>query len=370
MQNIKYQIEHSGLSNEDLAKKSGISIERIDGFLAGRDEPTMSDIRKLSKALKLSIDFLISGSEKFEKINVLFRDAIKNMNEKQKADKLSYMVGNSFSLLTEFQPNELLFGGFPSVENTYKNARLLAAKFRELFCNADFLIPLLHLPKIVSEELKCIVFVTELGKDVDGASAIINKIPFIFISPRFEPRMLFTLAHELAHIIAHHNQNEDFAKVDHYISTLTRNKSKDEGFANAFASELLLPEEGVAVTLQKIRKHFSITGNLGDVEIIYLSRIYGVSFDAAAKRCEDMKLIPTGGAASLSENLKERHGSAEKRAEGLRIPERPRIEFPKVSSSLIKSAIDKVYKGEISLGKASEILSIPFAEILKHNAHE
>jgi len=370
MQNLIYHISNSGLSKEDLAKKSGISIERINDFLRGNTEPTMSDVRKLSKALKLSTDFLIANSDKYEEINVLFRQAIHSDKEKQKADKISYIVGNSFSLLKDYQANQFLFEGFPQVDNTYSNARLLASKFREIFCNNDFVSPILNLPRLISEELNCILFVIDLGRDVDGASAVINSVPFIFISPRFEPRMLFTLAHELGHIIAHHNKDVNFAKIDQHISEIGRNKFKDEAFSNAFASELLLPEEGVGITLQKIRQHFKITGNLGDVEIIYLSRIYGVSFEVAAKRCEDLKLIPSGGAISLYEKLKKDHESPEKRADELNIPERPKIEFPKVSSSLIKSAISKVNSGEISLGKASEILSISIADIVNYNAIE
>ena len=233
---------------------------------------------------------------------------------------------------------------------------------------SDFVSPLLNLPEIISSELKFILFVIDLGKDIDGASAIINQVPFIFISPRFAPRMLFTLAHELCHILAHHNETNDFATIDEQINAITRNRDKDESFANAFASELLLPEEGVGITLKKIREHLSITGSLGDIEILYLSRIYGVSFEVAAKRCEDMDLLPRGGAASIYEALKANHGSPEKRAEELNISERPEIPFPKISPALIQTAMTKVRNGEMSLGRASEILSIPITDILTYNS--
>jgi Zn-dependent peptidase ImmA (M78 family) len=217
----------------------------------------------------------------------------------------------------------------------------------------------------VAEELKCILFVTDLGSDTDGASAFINNVPFIFLAPRFEPRMLFTLAHELAHIIAHHKEDADYLKIDGRIVELGRNKVKDEAFANAFASELLMPEEGVGYTLKSIREKLHMTNpSLSDIEIIYLSRIYGVSFEVAAKRCEDLNLLPKGGSVSLSEAIKKDFGTAEKRADALGIKERPKIIFPKVSSVLLGEAIDKIQSGEISIGKVSEILSIPMDEIL------
>jgi Zn-dependent peptidase ImmA (M78 family) len=370
MQNIKYYIQNLNISKEALSLKTGLSLERINSLISGEIEITMSDIRKLSKVLKLSTDFLVSDIDKFEEINILFRKAGKIQGANQEADKVSYMIGNTFSLLGNAHSNQSLFSNFPQVENSSENARKFAAKFRQLFLNNDFHSPLLNLPKIVSDELNCILFVVDLGKEVDGASAIINSIPFIFISPRFEPRMLFTLAHELAHILSHHDKNQNFAKFDSNISVNKNQRFKDEYFANAFASELLLPEEGVGITLKALRSHFKNDGPLGDIEIIYLSRIYGVSFEVAAKRCEDLKLLPIGGSVSISEKIKSLYDSAEKRAEEINIPERPKIEFPKVSPKLIKLAIDKINSGEISLGKASEILSVSVSDLVKFNVQE
>jgi len=370
MLNLLFHIKNSDLNLEELAKKSGLNVDRIQGFLNESIEPTMSDIRKMSKALKLSVDFLTSDESKYADVAVLFRKAVKNDSERLKADKVSYMVGNSFKLLQNMQLEDKLLPLFPQGrENNSANARLLASMFRQIFCNGDFFSPLLHLPEIVSKELNCILFIKDLGQDIDGASAIVKSVPFIFISPRFEPRMLFTLAHELGHILAHHDRGEDFVKFDHDISAFRNSKMGDEAFANLFASELLLPEEGVGVTLKSIRSSLDLKGHIGDLEIILLSRIYGVSFEVAAHRCEALKLIPQGGARSLYEEIIKVHKSPEKRAEEANLPERPKIEFPKVSSTLINSAIRKVYAGDISLGKASELLSLSIADIIHYNAN-
>ena len=370
MQNLRYYIENSGLTIKALSEKSGITPDRISSIVIDGAEPTMSDVRKLSKVLKLSIDFLTSDNKQYEELNLLFRKALSSEKEKQNADKISYIVGNTFSLLSTYKANPLLFEGFPIIQNTYSEAGDLANKFRELFCKSDFVSPLLDLPKIIAEELNCVLYVTDLGQGFDGASAIINKIPFIFISPRFKPRMLFTLAHELGHIIAHHDKEVDFANFDKHTTFLKRNKSKDEGFANAFASQLLLPANGVGITLHKIRELMNIEGDLGDVEIILLSRIYGVSFEVAAKRCEDLDLLPEGGAISLYEHITKHHESPEKRAAQLQLPDRPVITFPKVSPALIKAAIGKINAGEMSLGKVSEILSVSITDIINQNIEQ
>jgi Zn-dependent peptidase ImmA (M78 family) len=364
MINLVYHIKNSGLSIEKLSVKTGITEDRIMAILENVTHPTMSDIRKFSKALKLSIDFLISDNSQFQEINLLFRQAIRNENDKFKADKFSHIIGNTFSILENYISPTELFNKFPRNENTYQHAESLADLFRSMFLDNDYVSPMLNLPRLLADKLNCIIYVTDIGVDVDGASAMINNVPFIFISERFPPRMLFTLAHELGHILAHHNIGENFAVFDKKITTLRNDTFIEESFSNAFASCLLLPKEGVGITLKKIREHFHITGELGDIELLYLSRIYGVSFEVAGKRCEDLDLLPSGGAISLYEKLKAEHESPEKRAKEIGIQQRPNIEFPRVSSNLIYSAIKKINSGEVSLGKASEILSMPIHEII------
>ncbi len=367
MQNLIDNIKKSGLSVPIISKRSGLDVEKINSIIQGNVEPNLNEVRKLSKALKVSSDFLLSKAERFPELNLLFIGAYTKDSDQFKVDKITYLIGSSFQLLDDDYLQSSALGRFPSVENTFLNARLLAGKFREFYSDGNFIEPLIDLPLIVSDDLKCILFVTDLGNHTDGASAIINNTPFIFISPRFEPRMLFTLAHEIAHIISHHSAKSDYLKIDNRIAELGRNKFKDEAFANAFASELLLPEEGVGYTLKSIREKLNISGRpLGDIEIIYLSRIYGVSFEVAAKRCEDLKLLPQGGAASLSDEIKKMFGSAERRAEELQIRDRFKIIFPRVSPLLLNAAIKKINAGELSIGRVSEILSIPIDEILRH----
>ena len=130
-----------------------------------------------------------------------------------------------------------------------------------------------------------------------------------------------------------------------------------------------MPRQGLGITLRKIREMQQRPNKeLGDLELLLLSRIYGVSFYAAAKRCEDLQLLPRGGAASLTESLTKEYGSPEKRAEAANLPPRPKSEFPKMPAPLLKAALDKVRSGQISVGKASSILGLSIADLLAANA--
>lgn len=367
MNKLKEFFEQSGLRLEQLEKKTSIPKAKLQNLLEGRIEANMDDLRKIAKAFSLPISYLLSVDDKVEKVKVMFRNEIKAPSSYYEADKFSLLIGNSFALLENYQTDQNLKNYFSPVHNDFDNARLLAIKFREIYADGDQVSPLFSLPQILEERLRCIIYVSEIG--ADGASAYINGVPFIFISPRFEGRMLFTCAHELGHILGHYDKRQDFVHYDEDIfKTKSASEPLKESFANVFASNLLMPEKGVGIALKKIREHLKNNSDqIGDVEIHYLCRLYGVSFDSAAMRLENLNLIPKGAAFSLSRELSTKYGSPEKRAESLGLPARTKINFPKISPTLVSNAINKITEGKLSIGKASEILSLSVKEILtKH----
>jgi Zn-dependent peptidase ImmA (M78 family) len=272
-------------------------------------------------------------------------------------------------LLAESQPQPPRWiGRFTKGGTSYAEAELNATLFRKQFCDDDQLSPLYSLPKIVTHQMEILLFVVKGGR-LDGASAFFAGLPFVFITERFAPRMLFTLAHELGHLLSHHDAHEDFAFVDRASETEVKGShATEEQYAHAFASCLLMPRSGIGVALEKIRQMNKSTGDqLGDVDILFLARIYGVSFAAAAKRCEDLGLLPRGGANSLAQYLKAEYGSPEKRAEALGLPKRAPLEFPSIPEQLLGAAISKIRAGEISVGKAAAVLGLSVAELFAAN---
>jgi Zn-dependent peptidase ImmA (M78 family) len=181
--------------------------------------------------------------------------------------------------------------------------------------------------------------------------------------------MLFTLAHELGHLVAHH-KNDAFAVIDEDIEASRGGQDREqEAYANAFASALLMPSQSVGLALKAVRRMGkSQDDQLGDTEINYLARIFGVSFWAAARRCEDLELLPRGGAHALNAKLIEAHGSAEQRANELGLPPRADVRFPKVPWPLMDAAVANVRAGEISIGKAASVLGISIADLVSANA--
>jgi Zn-dependent peptidase ImmA (M78 family) len=203
----------------------------------------------------------------------------------------------------------------------------------------------------------------------EGVSLIAGNYCFIFVSPRFQGRMLFTLGHELGHIIAHHKDGESaiFERTGQ-IATFG-DRSRREAFVDAFASCLLLPDVGVGKALLAFWEHFEgHTNKITDREILFLSRFYGVSFAVAARRCEDLGLLPRGVGLAVSRELKSHFGSPEKRGDYLNLPPRQQVVLPAISTHLAAAISKAIRRGDASIGWVSDRLGLSIGEVLAINA--
>ena len=326
----------------------------------------MAEIRALASALKVTPADLL-GSNRQDQVDFLFRDTAAK-SDVATVSKLSNKIAWSLDLLPERDiAGPWWLGRFNHATNDFATAEQNAARFRELFFDDNQVSPFLHLPQLASNTLGILVFLLRL-KGIDGASAIFSGIPFVFLAEQFRPRMLFTLAHEIGHIIAHHEPGETFAVVDLSAERPRKRKNAIESYAHVFASALLMPARGVAIALERIRAMGKSGGEpLGDIELLFLSRIFGVSFYAAARRCEDLGLLPRGGAASLDHAIRKSFDSPEKRADALGLPPRPEIDFPRLPEPLLASAIERIRAGEISIGRASEVLGFSISDLIDAN---
>jgi len=352
----------------DLSERTGISQERIDQ-LSKDAEPNLEELQVLADFFRVDLRDLLPPHPRHLAFKLLFRSGGRDVDDVT-SSALSRRIGYSVELLGERRTSRPSWiDKFRSDTQSYDDAEANAELFRKIFLGDDQLSPLFGLPDIAPEALGILIFVVRTPR-FEGASAYVEGLPFVFLAETFGPRMLFTLAHEIGHLLAHHDPDKGSAIVD--VQTETRpqaSKNAAEFYAHAFASCLLMPRQGLGITLRKIREmQQQPNKELGDLELLLLSRIYGVSFYAAAKRCEDLQLLPRGGAASLTESLTKEYGSPEKRAEAANLPPRPKSEFPKMPAPLLKAALDKVRSGQISVGKASSILGLSIADLLAANA--
>lgn len=351
-----------------LAKTADIEISRLRA-IAEAESATGAELVRIARVLGVSASDLTRGEPTAQRAEFRFRAAAAHSSTSigvgaaaisevaARIDGISEMVGLGRQVHCSWvAPPEIRGDAFA-----------LAGWFRESCFGGDQVSPMLELPTILDSCLGVVLVVLKRA-EIDGVCAVVDGTPYIFVRAQFKPRMLFTLAHELGHLLAHATE-DDFATLDPLGSVSRRPRwTNEEGFANRFASELLLPRSGVGLTLKGIRKAYQI-GNIpiGDIEIMLLAHIFGVSFEAAAIRCESLDLIPSGGARSLVEFVSREFGSPEKRASAIGLPERPSLEFPQVSSNVLRAASRAISEGEISIGRVLDRLHIDVGTLFASN---
>ena len=367
METLREIFERFGKSVADISEESGIELNRLIE-LTGSAEPSLAELRELASTLGISPSEFLPRSGRRRQTALLFRETMGDFKASQMpvVETLSEKIDRSLELMP---PTVALDWPkrFEGSHSNYDDAVRDADTFREVFFNGDMVEPLLNLPSLAVDKVGVILLVMRHQR-IDGASAVIDGVPFVFVSPRFPPRMLFTVAHELGHIVAHHANGTNFAWFDptNLFGGIRQPRREVERYADAFASNLLLPMAGVGIALRKIRAIHRIHQDaVGDIEILYLGHLFGVSFQVAARRCEDLRLLPSGGAVSLYDEVRKQHGSPEKRAAQLGLPPRPEISFPTLPRQVLEGAIKKVRAGEVSIGRAADSLSVPMELIME-----
>jgi Zn-dependent peptidase ImmA (M78 family) len=374
MKRISDFISASGKSTDEISQKSGLATDRIDAIMAGAST-TMSELRALARALGVKPSaFALDPAP--EKAKLEFRALLKKTSQTDAppadVDMLSVRIAHALELMPRPLSRTLAWRNvFEADHVTAADAERDASRFRAEFFGGDQLGPFMTLPQVAAETLEILVFVCADLK-IDGASAVVDDAAFVFLGPRtFMPRMLFTLAHEIGHLIAHHQsgQSSIFVDVSSESEDMKGPKGQREKFAHRFASALLLPHQSIGMTLQRFRGSFGNQGGqLGDIEVLFLARLFGVSFQVAAQRCEDLALLPVGGGRSLYEHIQKTHKSPERRADDIGLPPRAALEFPPVPVGLLRAAIRQIHDGNVSIGRAAGLLQMQIGDIMAANA--
>jgi hypothetical protein len=233
----------------------------------------------------------------------------------------------------------------------------IAARFRN-FVGMNNHDPFHSFPDAVDTALGVTIFAIE-SKIISGASAIVNGKPFIFVSTAMDVDGLYVSARQLGNILLMPLRGKlACVEAAHEVSHGPLGPYKR--FSDYFAMELLIPAKGIAVALKEVRDLLRVSNPaIGDVELLLLARIFGVSFLIAARRCEKVGILPRGGATLLNRILLEKHGGADKRAEEAKLPPRPQVRISPMSRSLASRTATCVREGILSLHEAERNLGWP-----------
>lgn len=341
----------------------GVDEKRAQELLEGADA-TINEVRKISSHFKIPIRLLIAeiirsdhgqfrlrenlrakGSADFEVLDLLDRAEALSMVMLERSERRSFVT-------------------ISQAEKTFTAADDLAAFCRQRIFSTDLLTPLINLEELISSFTSASVVVGR-QRYIEGSVIAHFDHAFIFLSERPDPRMRFTLAHELCHYLCDISSSGN-AWFDEDILRPIGNFRHDEFFANGFASALLLPSPGIGEALNTFRDTYQLRGkDISDTEVMFLARFFGVSFQVAGRRLEDLSLLPRGGGQSLYEAVVEKFGSPEKFAEKIGLPERPDYDWSAANKRIAREAHSAVAEGRLSVGRLAELVELSVYDVLR-----
>ena len=183
--------------------------------------------------------------------------------------------------------------------------------------------------------------------------------PVIFVNSRqYRWRQVFTAAHEYGHFLVHRTEQPVACRI--FSGERQRGEGTGEEFVNAFASQFLMPAEGIKQGLVEMGAG---SQKLGVEDIVRLQRRFGVSFQAMLYRLLRLRLVSEADAEALKSGAR-----PVSMAWHLGYPIEPdefgetdeddfdlAKKFPREFISLVLEAFER---GEISNGRAAEMFEL------------
>lgn len=368
--NLSAHLTSRKLTIDKAAEKAGIAPERFAQIATGADA-NLAEMRVIAKALRLPLESLLD-TEPAEPVKALFRHTLgqREINVSSEVEVVSAQVRDTLAIARGMHRNTGWLDLFRGMEPKFEAAEEFAQLFRKAFAGLDDKEPFPQLPQVAHELGVFVVFSRD--SSIEGVSAIAEGYALMILGARaFKPRLLFTMAHEFGHLVAHHDDRASgyahFDRQEDFDGIPGIPRAREEKFADAFGSALVLPRHGVLLAIKTIREQLGAKGPLGDIEVLWLAHLFHVSFEVAARRCEGLGLIPHRGARALYQKLQDDYKNPERRAAELGIPPRPEVDVD-TSPTLIQAAVRKVRAGEVSIGRAAELLNIPISSLFVANA--
>lgn len=252
-----------GLSQKELANKLNIHTSLISKWEKGDRVPTSEQLMDLSNILGLSVDFLMKSELKY---NLKFRT--KSVTKSKEAgeilkdlNQLIYYIVKSYEMLNQLPEKFNFF-----IKFNLQELNKLCSDVKEFF-KLNRIITYSELKEALIEK-NIHVFEWNMPLKISGIS-FRDEVSVIIINySHTKERKIFTLAHELAHILFHLNETN----INLTISDVGSVNKIEEKIANLFAAELLLPNDEIEnlvtsykddiknpFTLDTIAKYFNVS---------------------------------------------------------------------------------------------------------------
>lgn len=184
-------------------------------------------------------------------------------------------------------------------------------------------------------------------KDISGFCLTDDQFPIIYLNnSTTKTRQIFSLLHELAHLLFHVNGLSKFDPG--YIDALAGPSQATERFCNAMAAEVLIPADDFAEQSAGLPRD---SERLSDEHIAGLAARYGVSREAVLRR-----LLDQGRVSQTLYDEKSRHWASQRKPSSRGNWYASRNVY--LSQRFAQAVISQHYRDRISTEQASELLGI------------
>ncbi|SHL29655.1 ImmA/IrrE family metallo-endopeptidase [Fibrobacter sp. UWEL] len=265
-ENIRRYMKLGNWTIPSLAQAAEISATTLSNCLNDKSDPRISIIQKIADKLNVSMSQLFSEKPSFE--NFRFR-SLYALTAKERAFR-----------------EDLLYSTYDKIQEYLKIERFAEKGNVFLFSNEKFdnpieaahvvrerlgfsqSAPILDICELVSKiGVKFFHFDFKYSKTYGASVAANDGGPAIILNSSIESveRKIFTIAHELGHILLH---KDTFKSSE----TMEEKNSTEEGEANLFAGELLCPQE---IVYEKVKE----THGFSFIDaVLKIKQIYKVSY--------------------------------------------------------------------------------------------
>ncbi len=268
----------AGLEAKQLAEEVGLDPTAISKIEAGRRAVKTDELVNIADSLGVSPLALLEPNSLLARLQVAARST---------TDQLDHTLHRRLTALAELD-NVLTAGGIAksvkelpsptSDRELWLNKAMRLAKWaREHLDLAEGGDRLDQLARAIEDKLGIDVLIEEHDPSSLGAAITDHEFPLILVNAA-QPynRALFTLAHELGHILA-----DDGTALLVHRSLVGTNDS--ERVANAFAAELLLPED-------EVKRHLEDWGR--DAQALGRMMVtFSVSWESLVYRLHNLHII-------------------------------------------------------------------------------
>lgn len=361
---LRWARESIGLSVPDVAKKLKRSVAEIDAWEAGEDAPTYPQLERLAYELykrPLAVFFLPSPP-----VEKPPQKEFRTLPESDLAELLpdTYLrirKGHVFQLSLE----ELFEGVNPVHHKIWRNISLsersnileqahlvrmnLGISIEDQVQWRDDDTALKQWRKSIENSGVFVFKDTFKQKDISGFCLIHREFPVIYLNnSTTKTRQIFSLLHELAHLLFNTNGISKFDES--YVYRLAVTEKKLEQFCNEFAAEVLIPYQDFQRHTSQLPENVE---GISDEEFSQIALRYGVSREAILRRFLDQNRVSQRfytNKAQLWESQKK--GSSSGRGDWYATTN------TYLSEKFAQEVVSRHYKNQISVEYASDLLGI------------